>query len=121
MMIRVKWASSGRRILESRPVLAATPRTIGRSAVQKHVTTRARRSPTPLNVASWPGPNPNSSPRNEFQPPQDPAVASSQGVEGVIYPWNKGYQIWSAITTAAAAITGVVVPLQVALGVGSNS
>ena len=110
-----------------------------------------RRGPRPICIASWPGPNPNSTPENEFQRPAGNIDAS----EGIIvspgsqahacechpfvfitdcvltflhlsfilcqYPWNKGYQIWSAIITGAAALTGVVVPLQVALGVGTNS
>lgn len=91
-------------VLDMMSALAARPR--------QHVMARRR---TAIGVASWPG---ESNPKNEFEKPQDPAIAS--GVEGVIYPWNRGYQIWSALTTAAAALTGVVVPLQIALGIGSN-
>ena len=52
---------------------------------------------------------------SEFVPPSalPPGVAPTQGV---LYPWNRGYQIWSVATTAAAAMMGILVPLEAAIG-----
>lgn len=66
---------------------------------------------------NWPGSSSNPilpGPGSPFSPPKSPPPAS----DGIIYPWSRGYQLWSALTTAAAALSGILIPLEVALGVG---
>ena len=39
----------------------------------------------------------------------------------VIYPWDRRFQAWSTLATAAAAATAFAVPLEVALGGGAHA
>lgn len=38
-----------------------------------------------------------------------------------IYPWDTRFQAWSTLATAAAAATGFIIPLEVALGGGAHA
>ena len=40
---------------------------------------------------------------------------------GVLYPWDPWLQAWSTLATVAAAATGFVIPLEVALGGGAHA
>jgi len=44
-----------------------------------------------------------------------------QASNEVIYPWDRRFQAWSTLATAAAAATGFFVPLEVAMGGGADT
>ena len=69
-----------------------------------------------VNWAGSSGSGQNLPGRSPFSPPRSPPPPS----DGIIYPWSRGYQLWSVLTTAAAALTGLLIPLEVALGVGRS-